>query len=179
MAPGSPGWVTAERRARKSGDGGRGASSVAGVSLTAARSGASQACRWYLVLHTVPCTPMRQGCVSSLGGDRPGLLTVGCVVSHPGSRSPSDAVTLPSLSAGYMVHLGSITCSGVEHFAMKLQCASAGLVRSQACVWRRRCVFTVRHNCLPGNHRRTTNRTPPCAQGRGSCTPASSGRWRS
>jgi len=30
MAPGSPGWVTAERRARKSGDGGRGASAVAG-----------------------------------------------------------------------------------------------------------------------------------------------------
>ena len=30
MAPGSPGWVTAERRARKSADGGRGASAVAG-----------------------------------------------------------------------------------------------------------------------------------------------------
>ena len=37
MAPGSPGWVTAERRARKSGDGGRGASSVAGEDLSAPR----------------------------------------------------------------------------------------------------------------------------------------------
>ena len=36
MAPGSPGWVTAERRARKSGDGGRGASSVAGTGSRAA-----------------------------------------------------------------------------------------------------------------------------------------------
>ena len=51
MAPGSPGWVTAERRARKSGDSGRGASSVAGElqPCNPRSSATTQGCLWYII----------------------------------------------------------------------------------------------------------------------------------